>query len=537
MNVSKYISITIGKAMAVAGILVAASCSDFTELDPLASLSESTAFTTPANVDLAANGVYQAAAVGFYSGGAGRGYPFGAASTQQGEMRGEDMVNLQQFYLITYEATYSPTTANNVNHWEQLYALINQANVLIEGVQRASASGIIGSDVAQVYEAEGRFLRALAHHELLIHFCRPYADGNGSHPGVPYRTKSTTSLAAVQEGLAMGRGTVAECYQQLLEDLDFAEANLPEVNPASRIARASRGAAIALKTRIKLHQQDYVGVIAEGAKMGTDAMNGAFSSPVGGYRLEALPETPFRSQSNNVESIFSIANSAVSNGGVNGALANMFGPSALGARDLIATNPNLYNAEFWVDGDLRRENLHYRQETGDYRLVFNTKYNDYGVFGDWNPIIRYAEVLLNVAEAYARQGNTAQALRLLNAVRDRSVPAEASFGDTAPADLIQAILNERRIEFTAEGKRWLDIHRLALDPDYGTGGIPAKVLSTQLTGTGGGLALYDLTTRPYVEPALPAIPYSDFRFVWPIPTSELDSNPTLRGQQNPGWGD
>jgi len=209
----------------------------------------------------------------------------------------------------------------------------------------------------------------------------------------------------------------------------------------------------------------------------------------------------------------------------------------LGARDLIATNPNLYNAEFWVDGDLRRENLHYRQETGDYRLVFNTKYNDYGVFGDWNPIIRYAEVLLNVAEAYARQGNTAQALRLLNAVRDRSVPAEASFGDTAPADLIQAILNERRIEFTAEGKRWLDIHRLALDPDYGTGGIPAKVLSTQLTGTGGGLALYDLTTRPYVEPALPAIPYSDFRFVWPIPTSELDSNPTLRGQQNPGWGD
>lgn len=535
-NLRRIASIALlGTAIATTGIV--SSCSKFTELDPLASLSESTAFTTPANIELAANGVYQAAAIGTYNGGAGRGYPFGAANSQQGEMRGEDMVNLQQFFAITYESSITTVSANNVNHWEQLYALINQANVLIEGVNTAGAEGIIEADVAVRYEGEARFLRALAYHELLIHFCKPYADGNGSHPGVPYRTAAATSSTAVEEGLAMGRGTVAEVYTKLLEDLDFAEQNLPAIHPRIKIARATSGAAIAVKTRVKLHMKDYPGVIAEATKLGANATSGDFSSTIGGFKLEATPEGPFANYESNTESIFSIGNSFAANPGVNGAITAMYGPSSEGrnARDLIATSPNLYNASFWVDGDLRRENLHTRQSVGSYRLVFNAKYTDYGVNGDWNPIIRYAEVLLNAAEAYARDGNDGQALRLLNAVRDRSVPAAASFGTTPPADLIQAILNERRIEFTAEGRRWADIHRLVTDPQYGTGGIPAKILSSQIIPT--GLANYDLATRPMVTPAHAAIPYSDFRFLWPIPESEVSSNSTLADQQNPGYAD
>ena len=33
----------------------------------------------------------------------------------------------------------------------------------------------------------------------------------------------------------------------------------------------------------------------------------------------------------------------------------------------------------------------------------------------------------------------------------------------------------------------------------------------------------------------PAIPYDDYRFVWPIPVSELNTNPMLAAQQNPGY--
>jgi len=523
--------ITRRSALAMLGMMaILPACSDFTKLEPLAALSETAAFTTPATIELAANGVYWAAAVGQYEGAAGRGYPFGAAAIQQGEMRGEDMLNIQAFFDFTYRNLYTPTTANNKNHWEQLYALINQTNILIDGVKTAGSNGILSTEQAAQYEAEGRFLRALSHHELLIHFSRPFADGNGSQPGVPYREKPIISTGAVQEGLAQGRGTVAEAYTKILADLDFAEQSLPATRVTNAISRATKGAAIALKTRVKLHQQDWKGVIAEGAKLGTEATGATFTSPVGAYTLEAAPETPFVNYKANKESIFSIANSAQSNGGTNGALASMFGPSSLAGRDLVATSPNLYNAPFWVEGDLRRTRLQVKQNTGNYPFAFNYKFREYGVFGDWAPVLRYAEVLLNVAEAYSRDGNPTKALALLNAVRNRSVPASAQFA-AAPSDLTLAILQERRIELAGEGRRWADIHRLSQDPAYKVAsGIPAKVEVTQVRTTS-----YDPVTRPVIAGSVNEVPYSDFRFLWPIPFSEISANETLRTQQNPGY--
>ncbi|WP_134089646.1 RagB/SusD family nutrient uptake outer membrane protein [Olivibacter sp. XZL3] len=525
INIKNYSKIIGSFSLALA--LSLNSCSKFTELEPLAALSENTAFSTAANVELAVNGMYWSAAVGRYNDGGGRGYPFGSAAIQQADMRGEDMVNMQAFYQITYESTYTPTSANNVNHWTSLYYLINEANIVIDGVKSAAENGVISTEDAIQYEAEARFLRALAHHELVIHFCRPYADGSGSNLGVPYRTNAITGGSSVEENITQGRGTVAEDYTQILADLDFAEQNLPD-GGTSPISRAKKGAAIALKTRVYLHMQDYTNVLAEAGKLGASG-TAPFSSPIGGYELTAAPEAPFTSYSNNTESIFSVENSATSNGGVNGALASQYGSSDFGFRDLVSISPNFYNADFWVAGDLRRERLTHRAE-GGISAVYTTKYFE-NTYADWAPIVRYAEVLLNAAEAYARQGNAGQALALLNAVRDRSVPATARYGSSAPADLLDAIYKERRIEFLGEGRRWPDIHRLALDPTYSVGGIPAKINPSQITA-GGGVALYDGTTQ--ITPARPAIPYTDYRFIWPLPSNdELANNPNL--QQNPDY--
>jgi hypothetical protein len=517
------------KKVAVLGVLgltlTVASCKKYTELNPLASLSETTAFANAAGLELVMNGVYQQAAIGTYNGsalGSGRGYPFGGASIEQAEMRGEDMVNMAAFYQITYEATYTPSSANNQNHWDNLYNLINQANVLIAGVERSIASGSITAAVGNSYMGEARFLRALAHHELLIHFSRPYADGNGSAVGVPYRVTAINTPTGVQEAIAQNRGTVAQDYTQLLADLDYAEANCPEEQTAG-FSRATKGAAIALKTRIKLHQGDWAGVVTEGAKLGATGA-APYTSPIGGYTLEASPETPFSSYTANSESMFSIANSATSNGSVNGALPNMFGTTTNGGRALVATSPNLYNASFWPQGDLRKTLL---QQQGPNGVYYSFKYRVPATSADWAPIIRYAEVLLNVAEASQRNGNPTLAFNLLNAVRNRSVPVASRFA-AAPADLLRAILNERRVEFAAEGRRWPDIHRLALDPTYGTGGVPAKIRSTQATS-----AVWDGVTQ--YTPAITAKPYADFRFLFPLPLTEINSNPTLAAQQNPGY--
>lgn len=520
------------KSLTVTGLVVvmafSTSCDkDVSDLQPFDRITETAAFETPDRCELSVAGVYDAAQSGFYAGGAVRGYPFGAASTEQGDMRGEDMLNVAAFYAFTYDGTYTVTTPNNGFMWQTLYALINKANIVIEGVQNAAKDGVLTAAKAAEYEGELRFLRALAHHELLIHFARPYAHTpDASHLGVPYRTTAVNTPARLEEASAKGRDSVKDCYDKILEDLNFAETSLPDTRSGSKkITRATKGAAIALKTRIYQHKGDWANVIAEGNKL---ISGDPIVSPIGAYQLTAAPEGPFASFANNTESVFSIDNSQADNAGVNGALPVMYAISP--GRALVAISPIIYNSAFWLPGDLRRTQL----TKNNGRAYFSHKYRNVTTQDDYTPIIRYAEVLLNTAEAYARQGNTAAALPLLNAVRNRAVTDPANqftAGSFADANaMIQAIINERRIEFLGEGRRWADIHRLAKDPVFSTGGIPAKVR-------------YSNTTFASWDPAVPfagpfgnaAIPYDDFRFIWPIPQEELNTNPVLAAQQNPGW--
>jgi hypothetical protein len=153
--------------------LIAASCEKVLDQAPYSAFTDESVFTSVDRATLALNGVYDAAQTGGPS-LAGRGYPFGAATIEQGDNRGEDMVNLQAFYQITYQGTYTPATANNVSMWDNTYGMINKANIAIEGFKKAATEGILTQAVATQFEAECRFLRALGHHELLVHFARPF---------------------------------------------------------------------------------------------------------------------------------------------------------------------------------------------------------------------------------------------------------------------------------------------------------------------------------------------------------------------------
>ncbi|MBK9254787.1 MAG: RagB/SusD family nutrient uptake outer membrane protein [Saprospiraceae bacterium] len=513
---------------AVLLMMTVVSCDkDVTEIQPFDRITESLAFSTPARVELSMVGVYDAAQSGFFAGGQVRGYPFGAANVQQGDMRGEDMLNVAAFYAITYEANYNTASANNVFMWHTLYGVINKANLIIDGVKAAVTNGVLTDAQAKAYEGEARFLRALSHHELLNHFSRPYGHTAGaSHPGVPYRTVAVNSSATLTSEVAKGRNTVAECYTLLLEDLNFAEQNLPATRTGGlRISRATKGAAIALKMRVQLHKGDFPAVITEGNKLLVDK--------VGNHSLTASPEGVFASNNTNTESIFSIENFSTDNPGVNGALPAMYAVAP--GRALVAISPIMYNNPLWLQSDLRRSLL--TSEAGNG--FFSNKYRRVATQEDWNPIIRLAEVYLSVAEAYARAGNTTAALAHLNAVRNRAVtdPADqftdGSFSDAKA--LLGAILMERRIELLGEGRRWHDIHRLALDPDFSTGGIPSKVAFGNVTKASWGFGLNHDGITYSGSRTIIARPYDDFRFLWPIPQDELNTNEVLREQQNPGY--
>lgn len=534
--------------------LFLSGCKKSLELTPFNAFSDETAFSTPERCLLALNGVYDAAQSGDYDPLNGtahsiRGYPFGAAALEQGEMRGEDMVNIAAFFQVTYQGTYTPVSPNNVNMWNNLYLLINKANLSIDGFKLALSKGIITAPVEAQYEAECRFLRAMAHHELLINFCRPYLDGNGDKLGVPYHDYAVSTPASLDRLKAQPRDLVSVCYDKMLADLDYAETNLPA---SPNVTRATKAAAIALKMRIKMHKGDWsttTGVVFEGNKLIPATVTPlnwtGVVSQVGGYKLEAAPNGAFLSNTT-LESIFSIKNDALDNTGVNAALAQMLGPNVPG-RGLVAIGPTIFNLPAWRCDDKRRDTttvagtptttnmIVYGNSNANTKSFFTRKYIDYLNSADYTPIFRYAEVLLMQAEGEARNGAaiSQRAIDLLNMVRNRAIPNPATNQYTAASfanktALIKAILDERRIEFLAEGKRWGDIHRLVMDPLFTTNGIPAKAANGFNNNTG----LYGCGS-PIPTLTTPAIPYADYRFLWPIPQDEVVQNPIVK--QNPGY--
>lgn len=496
--------------------LSAVSCrEDIVELTPYDSVGESEAYTSPSLVQLAVNGVYNAAQIGYFNGAGARGYVFGAAYFQQNEARGEDMVNTQAFYQITYESTYDPTTANNVYYWSDAYRLVNRANLVKDGVADALKKGVISQADANIYTAEVVFFRALTHLELLKHFSLPY-HVNKAAMGVPYRDTGIYTKDGIETATAVGRGTVEEGYKKALADLDYAEANLPtkaERVGIDKISKLTKGAAIAIKLRAYMNMRDWAKVIEQYNKLKST------------YALESDFSKVFTSNLNNTESIFSLNNTATNNPGVNGALASQFN-----GRSLLAISPILWRNPAWLADDKRRtDGLMTATVSG---AKYTRKYKDVTNFSDASPIVRYAEMVLSAAEAYARTGDLVNGTALLNSVRNRALADPATQGYavfTSAADLVKAIINERRIELSAEGVRWGDIHRLINDDLVPTSGIPGKVPNGAPTA-----AAYTLGT-PYSGALTPAIPYTDKRFLWPIPLQEINNNPTLATQQNPGY--
>ncbi len=504
-------------------VLFIASCQKIIDLQPYNSAPESSAYSTPSLIDVSVVGMYNGAQRGYYpANGTGRGYPFGAAFVEQGDCRGEDVVNLATFYQLTYEGTYSTVTANNEAYWSDTYRLINRCNMVIAGVTGAVEKNVITAAVGNGYLGEAYFMRAIAHLELLFHFARPYKETvDASHPGVPYRTQAYTTQAAIDEGAAQGRNTVAECYANILADLNFAETNLPGKSARSanlKIVRATKGAAIAYKTRVYQHMWDWNNVIVEATKL-------AALPAADGYSLTALPDGPFLSNYSNNESIFSMENSATNNPTTNGCLPQMYSGKG---RALVSISPIIWRNLSWLSDDKRRGATMAYTVGG---IVYTDKYKDVLNFTDAAPVIRYAEVLLNVAEAYARRGNAgdfALGLAALNQVRNRSLatPATQAYTAASFADntaLLNAILVERRIEFFCEGRRWPDIHRMMLPiPGKLANGNPPAGSFTLGTVYSGALGVV-------------SVPYANYKYLWPIPQIEVNANPVLAAQQNPGW--
>jgi hypothetical protein len=463
------------------------SCStDLLEPVPQTSFSDLVVFDTPSRVEQQVNGIYAGVKSGAYLGGRFFVYI---------DIRADNFLN-ETTNGVTGLETWRHTVVNGTNEvnnlWAAGYAAINRANLFLEGIDANTSKYVtptFPADFVTVkvpqYKAEARFLRALTYFHLLQLYARPYIDGNGSKPGLPLRLLAEKSSSNND----LARSTVAEVYTQILDDLNFAEQNLPLTYSTGyyRVARAHRNAAIALKTRVYLSMGQYGNVITEANKI--VSVNAPFVASSG--VLHALNSTfvgVFTSPYTTLESIFSMPFNPNNLPGTQNGLGSYYNPGPAGIGDYSLNPAGIYgDLTNWPSTDARRS-MTSVAATKPYLRKFplGPQHTDFA------PVIRYSEVLLNLAEAIARTTTLdARAIALVNAVRQRS-DAAVTIAPATNNDLIAAILTERNIELLGEGFRSNDFVRLLQD-------IPGK-------GTVSSVA-------PSAE-----------QYIWPIPISEMNAN-------------
>ncbi len=453
-------------------ILVTTSCEDFLEEDPRSLVTVNNFYN---NVDEATKGlygsyhhlepIYESLGIGLVSdmsadvlavgGGAG-----GSQSTF--------------FDDFTFDAASDVVNQAYANH----YTLINSLNTLLERLQGSD----LGNDASQgAIEGEAKFLRALAYFNLVRLF-----------GGVPLRTESTVST----EGLDIPRASEEDIYQQIITDLTEAVSQLPEesVEPG----RANQIAANTLLAKVQLTRSNYAGAIT------------ALERVLGKRELYEDFADNFKvaNENNTIESIFEIQYGLRPE---NSNIIEFLTPDAVTGFGFVF---GVYKAEeelvnSYAEEDSRKAATLWSEREGvDFGGTFIRKFSDALVPGTQAndagqinyPVLRYSDVLLMYAEALNVQNNgpNASAYDAIDQVRNR-----AGLDDLTPglsqADFQQAVLDERRKEFVAEGHRWFDLKR-------------NNLLNIELAGKG------------FV---------SGKNEVWPIPLAALDANENL--EQNNGY--
>lgn len=419
------------------------------------------------------------------------------------DVKAENWLNFSNNQITaanTWNQNVNTTSDEVQNLWAQAYRAINDANLFIEGMA-ATGTALVGEAEGGRYVAEAKFVRALSYYCLLQMYARPYTDGNGNNPGVPLRLTGQSSYTDFN----LVRSTVAEVYAQILKDLNEAEAAAPlnYTSAVNNVTRAHRNTIIALKTRVLLTMGNYQEVITEANKIVSPSapFTAAGGSLGGGVNFELQPNivNVFRTPYTTTESVFSLPfNATTETPGGQNALTHYFfqNASTPGIAEFYLNPQGVISDPNWLPTDQRRTGLLFKN--GDRTYV--SKFNSPNPYPDYAAVMRYSEVLLNLAEALARvNGLDPKAIALLNAVRGRSdastVFTSAGLGNGTA--LVNAILQERNIEFLGEGLRNIDLMRT-------------------------------LRTIPAKGSVVPAIPPSDPRYIWPISGEELLYNSLIK---------
>jgi len=513
----------------IAFVLLSISCNkDFLNTKPVDSATLESLFSNADNLKLAVNGIYDV-----FQGGVWGGSFYHLAPHTDGIS--EDAIlccDWEGGFKLIAAGTILPSSTYGVVgfKWGYGYQGISRANAVLAHIDNPEI--VLTDDDRAKYKGEVRFLRGLMYFELTNNY--------GDVPLI---------LEPVEISKAkVPRNPKADVIKAVLEDLDFAAANLGTTPINGEIGRPVKQSALGLKARVLLYQ----GKWAEAAAAAKQVIDMELSGATG---LSSDYEGLFNgTNKSDKEVLFAIqyrgASASSADVGEGNYLNMHYGPineETGGGWGSLTYEETMFDAFYMKDGlskdqsplfdpahpyANRDKRLYWSFFVPEYATWDGKPYTEANYNGsipelplgtkkwvsetDINQnngaqsggnanyiILRYADVLLMYAEAQNEAvGPDASVYAAINKVRARAEVASVTTGLTQ-SQMRDVIRHERKVEFSQEGLRYFDLIRWGI----------AKQLINSNKRAGNN--------------------WHDYNALLPIPQSEINANPNLT--QNPGY--
>ena len=444
---------------------------------------------------------------------------------------------LQGSLLEIAAYTHHPNTGEMNYFFNSCYKMIFRTNFVINMCENWETTSTADAALKTRIEGEARFLKSLGYFWLVTCF-----------GDVPLRKTLEDHYV-----LQMERTPKAEIWTDIETNLTDAITKLPLAQDyaSSDYGRATKGAAVALLGKVYLYQGKYSQAITEFTKVQSAPYDYALASSLDDMFIHDLKTK---------ETIFAVMHGEWQGWGVGNAYGMFGGQESWGNKMThtgrameygfndwwnVLLSPTLVDAFTYPDesgGTIYRSpgslTFYDNQGTkeGIHSIAMNvpeakshmlTKVGNCGPIFSWrkyelyelrhnygqpdsyinSQVIRYADVLLMLAESYIENNQVQLALPLINQVRTRSGAFEyTSLGTQAQARVI--LRRERRLELAGEQSRYFDLVRW---------GILVQTVNAE---------------KQIVESIQPV---KDYHVLLPIPQAERDANPLLNAQVNNNW--
>lgn len=445
--------------------------------------------------------------------------------------------------------------------WNQEYKVIRKCNIIIERAPGVEERILSATEKKRV-EAEARFLRAFCHFELARTF--------GKAPLI-------VKAQSLTDELQVAPSSFADIVKFVKEECDLYADNLPLSYSDDEAGHATKGAFLALKSRALLYLASPLNSSDDSRKWADAAQAAQDVMDLDIYKLYKLTDTPYRSMAfdktaankeviferrftfpeapHNIHMMWSL--DAVDAGSWNGLYPTQNLVDAYETvNGKLTTDPTntmynkqdpytkrdarfyqsiIYNGSTWETHRMSMvtntvdpsKNGSCKPQLGKARCGYGPKkfieeldpstnlYGGYAQSNNW-PYIRYAEVLLNYAEAKNEElaAPDPSVYLAINEVRSRSGQPDLPLG-LSKIEMRERIKNERRIELLLEEHRFYDLRR------WKDGDVLAEPIM--------GMNIYDdnVTLRYEVSKVEDRI-FNGTHYYLPIPLKEQEKNPLLK---------